>query len=242
MSTVLTGKNMPENADVYVVSKRKVRLGVGFVLVLFTIAVISTYTSLKNMNESGTPYRVIADQKELEGVEWWENVISIEDADLTDASLSNFLEDEKIEDLGIDRCTRITAKGLQGLERSDKLTHLNASYTAIGDDVSSILSQLHMLEHIGLSYIKITELSAEVFDNNPHLLTLELEGCRIARKLIERCAKHPQLRILNLSNCTGVKPEDYVVLAKSKSLRNISLAGSELTIGVVDKLCNMSSH
>lgn len=225
------------------VGRPQPRSKVGWIVALaaLVIALSATYFWMKDVNETGKPYRTISDQSELEDVAWHENTITITDHELTDDSLSEFLNDHRIEDLTIDRCSGVTEAGLQGLERSDKLTHINASYTAIGDDVSDILKYLHKLEYLSLRYSQVTELSAEVFESNERLLTLELQGCRITRKLLERCAAHPQLRTLNLSHCTGVLADDFAVLAQSSSLRRVYLVGSNVSLAAINELCSMES-
>jgi hypothetical protein len=226
-----------------VATRPQPRSKVGWIVALaaLVIALSATYFWMKDVNETGKPYRTITDQSELEDVTWHENTITITDRELTDESLSEFLNDHRIEDLTIDRCGNVTEAGLQGLERSDKLTHVNASYTSIGDDVSEILVHLHKLEYLSFKYSKVTELSAEVFESNERLLTLEFAGCRVTRKLLERCAAHPQLRSLNLSSCTGVLPDDFAVLARSKSLRRVYLDGNDVSHAAVSELCSMES-
>ncbi len=217
---------------------RKWRRIVAVVAALVVLALLLMLRPwLTELNRSGKGFYTVSSADELATVPWYENTVWISDPELTDEQLSAFLQSNSISELRLVRCEKITSKGLVGLEHSCGLSVLDVARHPVDDTISVPLAKLHHIERLDLESTQIHELSDEVFESNEDLWSLDVGGCHINRRLLARCAAHPTVRSLDLTQCTGVGEGDFALLAGSQSLQHIDLGSATVSLRVLDSIC-----
>lgn len=120
------------------------------------------------------------------------------------------------------------------------ILRLNASCAGIGHAHAPLLAQLNIPE-MNLSHNRLSLNTLRQLLNNPHLVCLKLDGCRLgnrgAQALGRALASNSTLRHLSLAD-NGIGPQGAAALSQASSLETLNLSDNDIETTGVNQLLN----